>query len=382
MKHKNWFESNPKKTFLGFFIIAFLIIMFSAEILISKISINPGIKRGTQRYIRLKEHRPFFSHNITPSKGEIENSDSLIRKQYLLRVDENGFIMPSRINITPDLSIVFLGGSTTECKFVTEMIRFPYLVGRIIQNETGLKVNSFNSGVSGNDSIHSIDILLNKVLPMKPNIVVMMHNVNDLSTLALEGSYWNNNPTRSVIVVEKDDPFVRSLAKLKNTLIPNTYAVIYDILHSGKLPGEFDHIKGNKIQLNKNYLLTEFTNNMRIFISICRIRGITPVLMTQANRLKENPDKLVEKMMSHFEKDYQFTYREYKEVYDLFNQAIRELGEKESVLVIDLAKNVPQEKEYIVDIAHFNDNGSKFVARLISDHLISLINKDKKILAN
>lgn len=378
---KNWFENNPKKTFLGFFIIVFLALIFFAEIMISKISINPGLRHGIQRYIRLKEHKPFFSHNIIPSKRDMENSDSLVIKNYLLRIDENGFILPSKIYDNPDLNIVFLGGSTTECTFVSEKIRFPYLVGRIIEEKTGLKVNSFNSGVSGNDSLHSIDILLNKALPMKPNIVVMMHNVNDLSTLILEKSYWNNNPTRSAIVGE-DNPFRGSLAKIKNTLIPNLYVVLKNILHTGQQAGEFDHVKGNKIQLNKNYLLNEFKNNLRIFISISKIKGVTPVLMTQANRLKDNPDKLIEKLMSHFEKDYQFTYKEYKEVYDLFNQAIREVGRENNVLVIDLAKKVPQEKEYIFDIAHFNDNGSKFVAEIISERLISLINKDKKILSN
>jgi enolase len=129
-------------------------------------------------------------------------------------------------------------------------------------------------------------------------------------------------------------------------------------------------------------MLNEFKNNLRIFINISRIRGITPALMTQANRLKNKPDKVIEKLASHFEKDYQFTYKEYKEAYDLFNQAIREVGKENKVLVIDLANKVPQEREYMYDIVHFNDNGSKFAAEIISKRLISLIKKDKKILSN
>ncbi|MDN3513883.1 MAG: SGNH/GDSL hydrolase family protein [Candidatus Brocadia sp.] len=382
---KNWFEMNPKKTLLCFFIIIFFVLIFSAEIILSKKSKNQGISQGysrsIRRSIRLKEHMPFTSYTIVLSKRDMENSDSLLTNNNPFRVDENGFIMPSRIYNNPDLNIVFLGGSTTECAFVSEMNRFPYLVGRNIENETGLKVNSFNSGVGGNDSLHSIDILLNKVLPMKPNIVVMMHNVNDIAILTLEKSYWNNNPFRSVIVVNKNTPFRDSLAKLKNTLIPNLYdTVLREILNTGERPDGFEHVKGSKIQLNKSYLLNEFKNNLRIFISISRIRGITPVLMTQTSRMKDNPDKLIEKRVSHFEKDYQFTYKEYREVYDLFNQAIREVCKENNVLVIDLANEVPPEREYMYDINHFNDNGSIFVASIISKHLIRLINEDGSML--
>ena len=47
-------------------------------------------------------------------------SDSLAQKPYVLRVDRQGFIMPSKIHDHPDLTIAFLGGSTTECIYVDE----------------------------------------------------------------------------------------------------------------------------------------------------------------------------------------------------------------------------------------------------------------------
>lgn len=357
MKNKSsWFERNPKKTFFFLFIIVSLILLFSTEKILSfkYQGLNFG---GIKRFIRLKEHRPFLSLSG-------------------LRIDKNGFIEPSVIHNNPDVSIVFLGGSTTECRGVSEKSRFPYLVGRIIENQIGLKVNSYNSGVSGNTSIHSIDILLNKAISLNPRIVVMIHNVNDLSTLLLEGSYWNNSPTRSLIV--QTNPIKDFLLEMKNTFFPNLYYEGKAILNliskrlGKKDVGEFDHVKGQK-KVNQTYLLSEFKKNLRLFISICRIRGINPVLMTQANRLKENPDDLIIELTKPLQEDYQIAYSDYKEIYDKFNQAIRDIGEELNVLVIDLAKEVPQEKEYIYDIAHFNDNGSQFVAEIISNNLLSIL---------
>ena len=62
--------------------------------------------------------------------------------------------------------------------------------------------NSYNSGVSGNNTLHSIDILLNKAIPLEPDIVVLMQNINDLIILLFEGDFWNHNPYRGVIVQE------------------------------------------------------------------------------------------------------------------------------------------------------------------------------------
>ena len=54
--------------------------------------------------------------------------------------------MPSKVHDHPDLTLAFLGGSTTECIYVDENNRFPYLAGRLIEEQTGLKVNSYNAG--------------------------------------------------------------------------------------------------------------------------------------------------------------------------------------------------------------------------------------------
>jgi hypothetical protein len=82
--------------------------------------------------------------------------------------------------------------------FVTDKNRFPYKAGRLIEERTGKKVNAYNGG-ERKSFFHSLDILLHKILPMKPDAVCMLHNVNDLNILLYEGSYWNENPTRSLV---------------------------------------------------------------------------------------------------------------------------------------------------------------------------------------
>ena len=144
-----------------------------------------------RRYDRLKEYRPGKSMLLSFPRNHLPYTDNVFTKKYRFKIDNNGFIGPSRKYARPDKVIVFLGGSTTECMFVDEDQRLPYVAGQILERETGDKINSYNGGMSGNNSLNAIDILINKVIPLKPDVVVFMENINDLSTLLYEGTYWN-----------------------------------------------------------------------------------------------------------------------------------------------------------------------------------------------
>jgi lysophospholipase L1-like esterase len=362
----SWFERNPKKT-LGLFIALFFLgLLIAAEIFLSYRHSQTS-PYTLKRSIRLRELEPFTHLLARPTPEYLKDCDSLVNKPYLLRVDANGFIRPSKIHQHPDLTLAFIGGSTTECMFVDEENRFPYLVGRILEKETGLKVNSYNSGVSGNDSFHSLDILLNKVVCLRPDIVVMMHNINDLSVLTYHLVYWNNNPYRSIILAERNPPSRTTAVKnilrgFKNLTFPNLYKVWVDFAARFGLRSqvdEFKDIRGKKIPIDKTYLVHEFQGNLQTFINICRARGIVPVLMTQAERFsrKSNLPGLP------------IDFKTFKEIFALFTQTIRETAKRNNVLLIDLNAKVPKEKAYIYDVFHFNDNGSKFVANIISNAL-------------
>ena len=259
----------------------------------------PGIKR----YVNLRESRPLYSDVIIPPQNTMDISDTLVQKGYPFRIDENGFIMPSKIHANPQLTLVFLGGSTTECAYVEEENRFPYLVGRLVEKKTGLRTDSYNAGKAGNTSLHSLDILLNKVIPVKPDVAIMMDNVNDLAVLIFEKTYWTKNPYRSPLVEIK--PSFKTAMKnveesfhiMRDLYIPHLSRQLKNFYHyiigNSSRVDEFKQARGRKIQVDKHMLVSEFSMNLQTFINISRARKITPVLMTMANRLKDHPDPFI-----------------------------------------------------------------------------------------
>jgi lysophospholipase L1-like esterase len=388
---KNWLERNSKKVLFLIVLLAISGLAVVAEIILANRNHDRINTAGIKRSIKLREFEPLYRDVLVPDASAMRMSDSLAQKPYVLRVDRQGFIMPSKIHDHPDLTITFLGGSTTECTYVDENLRFPYLAGRLLEEQTHLRVNAYNAGRSGNNTLHCLNILLNKVVNLKPDVVVLMENINDLAILMYEKTYWNTNPSRSPI--QEKLPAFKTVGQdlrqmfysIRDLTFPNLARATKGIFHSDRKGkgDEFKQVRGKKITIDQDLLVREFTLNLQTFINICRARGITPVLMTQASRLTEAPDPLIKKMMHSLEVSQGITYTEFKSAFDRLNQTIREVGAKNQVLVIDLAQIIPAIKENICDVAHFNDQGSRLVASQIAAHLAPVIpSLNKKPLYN
>ncbi len=373
---ESWFHRNPKRTLVFATLFLILLIAFAAEKFLEFSNHRKGLVfslEGEIRYIRLREYRPGTSLQMTLPKSHRPFTDNVFTKEYRFVIDNNGFVAPSRKYDHPDKVIVFLGGSTTECMFVVEDQRFPYLVGKMLEEETGEKINPYNGGMSGNNTLHAIDILINKVIPLHPQVVVFMENINDLSTLLYEGTYWNKNTVRSPIETLQKTKLVGKL--LKEILFPELNQAYRNLKASlATQPwDEFAGARGKKLTIDKAQFVHEFAMNLQALICICQAHEITPVLMTQANRITDHPDPVVAAYIGRYGDDTGISYARLKDLYDAFNDAIREAGRKNHVMVIDLAREIPSNKEYLYDIVHFNDAGSQLAARIIAARLKELI---------
>jgi len=381
---KSWFENNPKKTIVLILMIFLVAATLTTEKVLAYINHRQKMVLFTERrYINLREYQPFLDVVDIPPDKALREADGLEKKAYRVRTDAHGFILPYHQYPRPDFTLVFLGASTTACIYVDEESRFPVLVGELLSQQTGKKVTSYNSGVGGNNSLHSLDILLNKIIPLKPDVVVMMHNINDLVALIYDKTYWSKNPTRQPIIdykLYKDLTGFKAISTLaRDTYIPNLHVAFRSLSKKlfgkkGKEPDdEFAHIRGKKIVFDGAQILDEFKMNLQTFINICKARRITPVLMTQFNRYKANPDEKIREAMQGFEKDSKISAQAFKEIYDQFNEAVRQVGRSNGVLVIDLAHLVPQESEYMYDVVHLKTAGSQLAARIISEKLQPLV---------
>ncbi|MCP4665414.1 MAG: SGNH/GDSL hydrolase family protein [Deltaproteobacteria bacterium] len=374
-KKSNYFSAHPKKTLFFILGIFFILLLMGVEKFFGYTAKNKVSYPVTEQFIRFK-HPPLLADLLCKSPHHGKDSPASF---YRLRTDKDGFIIPSFLHENPDVTIFFLGGSTTQCTDMAEEERFPYLTGRLLEKDLNVKINSINSGASGSHSFHSINRLLNVILPFKPDIVIMMHNWNDLATLIIERSYWNSNPYRSTIVIKRrtiQGHFVQFIASLSDKFFPNLSTrlkYVYYKLKPSKTD-EFATRRGKKVRFAKKQLDKEFAMNMQTFIDICRTRGVTPVLMTQASRLSYN-DPEIRHWWSVKERTFKnsITFEQFQEMHEAFNDIILEKAEKNNVMAIDLAKEVPMEKEFFRDAVHLTGIGSTFVSGVISKYLKKIV---------
>ena len=377
IEKKNWFEKNQKKTIALILFIAFISLMFGVEKIIGLINRQNHLNAEYfTRHITLRERPPLLSGYLQPTKEDLACSDTLKDKRYRYRIDKDGFVVPSLKYSNPDKSLVFLGGSAMECIFVEEENRLPYLAGCLLEKKLGIKINSYNGGHGGNNSMHSLFSLLSKVIPIKPSIVLMMHNINDLVILLYEKTYYNNNPHKEIIVTENYS--VLRLARMfGKKLFPNTYQAASQLvdlpryLQLLEFGDEFARIRGTRITADKSGIINKFKINLQLFIYICKTNNITPVLMTMQNRLKKVPAEVTLKEFGRLSSD--LSYEEFKHLFDDMNDAVRSKAQENGIMLIDLAKEIPQENDFIYDMVHLNDQGCKRAAEIVSSNLARLL---------
>jgi lysophospholipase L1-like esterase len=333
--------------------------------------LNPG--PGPARHLVLREWRRNTDYQFLPTEARKRYAQGGLPKTYRIATDAEGFIEPARRHAKPDVSIVFLGGSTTECAFVLPENRFPHLAARKLEEALGLKVNGINAGLSGNNSMHALTLLLGKVIPLQPDFVVLMEAANDVGTLSAHGSYWVKEGSLRMVEGEKQSVgeagrvFVRALIPYTSEFLQEAAKSVRRIFRSR--PAHAAEAKGNAAGAleRQKAMARDYESSLKSFVRLASAWGITPVLVTQVNvqprSEAERRDIFInrERLAGVVQRPEEFA-----NVHEHFNAIVREVAKAEGALLIDLAAARTWAFGDVYDAVHFTDSGSQHVADIIA----------------
>lgn len=324
------------------------------------------------------EHGCFLSYDINLDQensyyDSFKNSDiegSVSR----FETDENGFIVPSEIYEEADFNIFFLGDSTVECSFVQPKKRIPYLAGRILEKLLKCRVNAYNAGVSGADTLSLIKVLLMKIFPMEPDMVVMCNTDRELVYL-LSQKPNDKRHMRGASNGKKDIIIYRDwLAKA--SLKRRVFTCAKLIFRGKHLIDEKEYNKTQSLlrsnvekkRVDPEKILDIFKKDLMAVVALCEARHIPLILMTQANQYiltKEN--KRLEKL--YYARTYVETnmkYADYCRMYTKANEIIRTVGKEKHIYVIDL-ENFAKNKSLLYDSVYYTNRGAEVVSEYIGN---------------
>jgi lysophospholipase L1-like esterase len=311
---------------------------------------NPFRHESTERVLRLPLNHAGSDHLV--DRSAIDPEQPMVR----FRTDERSYLLPSRRFDTPDATVAFLGGSTTECMVVQEELRYPARVSYLLEKK-GLKVNALNAAKSGNTTHDSINVLLNHIVQDKPDLVVLMEATNDIGVLQYGKSYESR--------MGESESFSHAVRFGLQKGSSNFYVLglLRRLVTAGG--GELkstEMIRPSRQRREKAQLPSdEYEKRLRAFVRVSRAFGMEPVLITQP--LANIRNALTPNWLDPLNQE-------------LFNHLIRKVSMEEGAVVIDLARHLienvqgwNQPMKIFYDGVHVNDRGSEVYAGYIAERL-------------
>lgn len=331
---------------------------------------------SVQRALPLRERPPNSTIML-----ELAPTSSLIAAgmrpgTYSLSVDSLGFIEPSGDLTARASRLLFLGGSTTEGAFIDPESRFPHVVARLLTDSAGVPSVAFNAGRSGNTSLHSLINLIGKGLPIRPDVVVVMENINDLVRLAYVGTYAGMNSRTeggqargSMTIIYREPPDARSaLGQAVAKVLPGMAFGVRRLADraSGTGADEFRGTVDQGITIDTAVIARDYRAMLRSIVAVARAHGAMPVIMTQPARF---PTRLTdEPALEAFWLRYRkgVDYAAFVAAHSHLNDVARSVALMENVLLIDLAREFRPSRTNMYDFVHVTAEGSLQEAAIIA----------------
>jgi lysophospholipase L1-like esterase len=278
------------------------------------------------------------------------------------------------------LTVVTVGGSTTECFDLAEDKTWSHRLGVDLQHDfKHLWLN--NAGLSGNSTFGHYILMQDYLVKLKPKVVIFLVGINDLgihrerdfdqrihgfnarslerflasaavhSELAAAAlNLYRFYFPKSVMINNQNDPQEIDLKKLPDFKVTpeNLIAIIKD---------------------HRDHYLGPYKNRLEKLITICREHHIVPVLLTQPVLYGDVVDKATGVSLGH-----KFVAKDMDgatawDVLELYNEVTREVGREQSVLVIDLARQMPKNSRYFYDLMHYTNAGAARMGDIIAAQL-------------
>lgn len=297
---------------------------------------------------------------------------------------------PPPDDLSSVLSIVTVGGSTTECLLLSDDHTWPSL----LQDElrpTFPEVWINNAGFDGH-STRGHELLMSKhIAPMAPDVVLILAGINDRNGPGNAIDRWMQDDAKGGSYVFNavhswrgwDHGFVAWLADESELA---SYGVNLVRFHRAKELGlthsQLDLSRARVKDVPEEVVLkrlsasepaaAKFEQAMDRLVDIALDAGILPVLMTQSLLYGDAIDDQTGFDLGRIELHGGNGITTWR-VLELFNDATRRVAATRGVPLIDLAREMPKSSRYYYDGVHYSKEGATKVAEIVAAELCPIV---------
>jgi lysophospholipase L1-like esterase len=290
-----------------------------------------------------------FSYKLYPDTVEFGFPDP-VEITTMYRVDRELFWVPRdydrklSVMISARPSIVFMGDSCTEYGIYHE-----YLNKMISDRYPGNKFVYSNVGVGGWSSYQGLQQLKRDIVDIKPKIISIYYGWND---------HWIGFGIEDKDVIKINESLLFRLNKLRIVQLINKARIALLMI---------EETRPLRVSIK------DYKKNLTEISRIAKDNDIIPILITapSAHIKGKEPAHLKERWLDNLS--------DLVPLHDNYNSVVREVAQKEGVILIDLAAYLDQfsketlKREYfMVDGIHPNEIGHKVIAEIIYMNLDKL----------
>jgi lysophospholipase L1-like esterase len=336
-----------------------------------------------------------FLHFYNPfpfaiSKGKLvlpANQKTVFKNTWIKKLDSSiyysrnslGFRGPEPADsINKLLSVICIGGSTTECRYISDSLTWPYQLSLQLKDSfPSLWLN--NAGVEGHSTFGHLLLLKEYITRLKPKYVTILIGANDVET---------DKPQQFDAMNERKINFLSFKSFFKSvankTELGSAFFQLYAIrgaYKKGLIHKDVDFLSLKDTVLTEAYsaaiikkqdaYLVQYRERIAEMLSICKANHVQPILITQPSMFGNYTDSATMREMGNKmipDADPVSNAALMQKVLELYNDVVRSFGNQ--VKVVDLAALMPKNSNYFYDFIHYTNAGCSKIAAIVSKELI------------
>ena len=327
---------------------------------------NPfEFRQGDNEVILPRNRKMIFTNSTIPGIGKkiIHTKNSL------------GFRGPEPPkNINDVTSIIAVGGSTTECFYISDSMCWTNLLSNHLNKGSG-KIWINNAGYQGHSTYGNFILINDYIRHLHPDYVLLMEGMNEVNRTDIkddESILSSNNKTSTWGWIKRNSSVVSVIINIQRKLFADRLGVTdhyFDPAAMGSLtlPDNFIDSSIRKQQP----LVDAYSKRLQRIIDTCIAANIRPILITQPVLYGQEKDCLTGTDLSTVKITKGYNGKLFWLLLELYNNKTRQIAKEKDIPLIDLATEMPKCSRYFYDVCHFTNQGSMKVADIISRHMES-----------
>lgn len=271
------------------------------------------------------------------------------------------------------LTVVAVGGSSTECTYLSDGQDWPAMVASGLKSSfPSLWMN--NAGLNGHSTFGHLVLLRQHLLALRPKVILLMAGINDVARDDLGGyDTMQLGPRSTMEALAQHSAAASAALNSWRAWKASRAGLLHSQIDLRSWPWRDTERRPDALGLlnhHRRSFLPGYRQRVQLLTRLCREANITLVLVTQPTlygpavddetgvdlgRIAVSPDEGVNGALAW-------------EILELYNDVMREVGRREGVFVIDLAR-MPKSSRFFYDFMHFTPRGSERVAQIVTPPL-------------